>query len=204
MYHRFPIKKGLLDIILYETEREFPTQPYLEIMYKTVYSLAYYGMMRIGELVWGVHTLKAKDVYDSTNKVRGKLMLVLHSSKTHGKESRPQQIKIESNPELTRSLNTPHCPFEITKKYMIFRGDYIEDTDDFIVYSDGSQVLPEQVRAVLRKILSRLSLNPSLYDTHSFRIGRATDMQKAGISIEEIKRIGRWRSNAVYQYFRHF
>ena len=38
------------------------------------------------------------------------------------------------------------------------------------------------------------------YDTHSLRIGCAKDLQKAGLSVESIKDIGRWKSNAVYQY----
>ena len=47
-----------------------------------------------------------------------------------------------------------------------------------------------------------VDLNPLQYDTHSFRIGRATDLSKGGRSLSKIKRAGRWKSNAVYNYLR--
>ena len=50
VYSRLPILKGLLEIILFELERYFLNQPYLELLYKSLFVLAYYGMMRIGEL----------------------------------------------------------------------------------------------------------------------------------------------------------
>ena len=46
---RFPIQCGLLEIMLFEFERIFSTQPYLEKLYKALFALGYYGLMRIGE-----------------------------------------------------------------------------------------------------------------------------------------------------------
>ena len=54
---RLPIKMGLLDAILFELERYFDTQPYLQLLYKTAFSLAYYGLMRVGELTTGTHPI---------------------------------------------------------------------------------------------------------------------------------------------------
>ena len=51
-------------------------------------------------------------------------------------------------------------------------------------------------------MLGRIYVNPKLYDMHSLRIGGATDLFKYGYSVEEIKRMGRWRSNVVYKYIR--
>ena len=43
---RIPIKFGLLELILFEIERMFGNnQPYLETMYKALFSLGYYGLM---------------------------------------------------------------------------------------------------------------------------------------------------------------
>ena len=92
---RLPIQKGLLEMVLFEVERIFnngkTNQPYLEILYKAIFCLAYYGMMRVGELTLSPHVLKAKNIHIGNNK--DKIMMVLYSSKTHGKESRPQHIK---------------------------------------------------------------------------------------------------------------
>ena len=63
--NRLPIQNKLLEMLLSEMECRFKYQYYLEIMYKAFFLLLYYGMMRIGELAMGVHTLKAKDIHNS-------------------------------------------------------------------------------------------------------------------------------------------
>ena len=50
---RLPIQKGLLEMLLFEVERKYQCQPYLEIMYKALFCLGYYGMLRVGELSLG-------------------------------------------------------------------------------------------------------------------------------------------------------
>ena len=89
---RLPIQVGLLEVLLFELERMFHSQFYLEKLYKAIFALMYYGLMRIGEVVQGSHTLKAKDMHISQNK--NKMLIVLYSSKTHSKANLPQKIKI--------------------------------------------------------------------------------------------------------------
>ena len=199
--HRFPIKLSLLELLLSELERKFVKQPYLEILYKALFVLAYYGLMRIGELALGDHSVKAKDVYSADNK--NKILLVLHSSKTHGKESLPQTISITENENAKTADDLMYCPFKITNKFLDFKGSYKHDDENLFTFRDGTPVKPEHVRTVLRELLKKLNLNEQLYDTHSFRIGRATDLFKSGFSLEYIKRVGRWKSNAVYRYLRN-
>ena len=81
---RFPIKIGLLEMILFETNRLFHDQPYLRVMYKTIFIISYYGLFRIGELTFSDHQVKVADVHVADNK--DKIMMILRSSKTHGKE----------------------------------------------------------------------------------------------------------------------
>ena len=49
---RLPINCGLLEMLLFEIQRMFTVdnQYYLEIMYKTLFAIAYYGLMRVGEI----------------------------------------------------------------------------------------------------------------------------------------------------------
>ena len=70
------------------------------------------------------------------------------------------------------------------------------------VFQDNTPVKPSHVRSVLRTALNNLGLDGENYDTHSFRIGRATDQFKNKVEIDRIKRFGRWESNAVYSYLR--
>ena len=55
---------------------------------------------------------------------------------------------------------------------------------------------------VLKFIIKKAGFDQKLYNCQSLRIGRASDMLKLGISIETIKKLGRWTSNAVFTYLR--
>ena len=200
---RFPIKIGLLQVILYEVERLYANnQPYLEMMYKSMFTLAYYGLLRIGELTESPHVVKAKDVYVGT--MKNKIMLVLYSSKTHNKRSSPQTIKIDAldNYKMEVGSEKSFCPFYICQTYSQMRNGYLTDDEQYFVFRDHSPVKPYHVRKVLKKILRNIGLNPKLYGTHSFRIGRATDLLINKESVDHIKQLGRWKSNAVYKYLK--
>ena len=87
---RLPIHLRLLEMIQFEINRMLGgSQPYLELLYQTIFALGYYGLFRIGELVasknLNQHAMKAKDVYVAENKQ--KILIILYTSKTHGLES---------------------------------------------------------------------------------------------------------------------
>ena len=190
---RLPIQRSLLEQIFYELERKYEGQPYLEILYKVAFSLAYYGLMRISELC-GIHALKAKDIYKARQGDRYNIFL--YTSKTHNTASPPQKIRIGKE-------HRKFCPVKILNLYVGLRKKYKNDKDPFLVFSDGSTPLKEDnFRSILREMLTNLTLDGKMYNTHSFRIGRATDLLKRGLTVEKIKQIGRWKSNAVYQYFK--
>ena len=199
---RLPIQCGLLELILFEIQKVFTSanQLYLEILYKALFALGYYGLMRVGELTESVHVVKAKDVHLATNK--NKLLVVLYTSKTHGLESRPQKIKITSNKDDNIMTKRNFCPFTLLRNYLNVRGDYQHDNEQFFIYSDGTPVTPFNARRLLKGLISTLGLNSDLYDMHSLRIGRTTDLVKHNYPIDLVKRLGRWRSNIVYKYIR--
>ena len=89
---RLPIQLGLLDLILFQIRHKYDQQPYLEALYITAFLFQYYGLMRIGEIAESPHSVKAKDIHESRPK--NKLLILLYTSKTHGLESAPQQIRI--------------------------------------------------------------------------------------------------------------
>ena len=92
---RLPIKCGLLELILFELQRYLDKQHYLLCMYQALFALGYYGLMRVSELTKSDHVIKACNIHIAKNK--DKILIVLHSSKTHSKANRPQKIKITSN-----------------------------------------------------------------------------------------------------------
>ena len=201
MITRFPINIGLLETLLFELDRFYShSQPYLNIMFRALFLVAYYGLMRIGELALGDHSIKAKDIHIGCNK--NKILLVLYSSKTHGKESNPQQIKI-SLIQMAGAIPRHYCPFTAITEYMGIRGKYLSDSENLFILTDRSPVKPDTVCHLLCQLLSKIGLNPALYNCQSFRISRASDLVKFGINIETIKHLGCRKSNAVYRYLKY-
>ena len=198
--NRFPIQKGLLRLLLFEFDRilnEKAQQDYLTKMYQCMAIFGYYGLLRIGEMATGQHPILACNVHKDN--MKQKILLILFTSKTHGLESRPQKIKIWSDTENKDVFS----PFQVTQDYLEVRGDYYHDLEQFFIFRDGTPVKPCQFRRLLRKAIKNLGLNPKFYDTHSLRIGRASDLLKIGYSIDQIKQLGRWKSNAVFKYLRN-
>ena len=200
---RLPIHKGLMELLLFELERYYSDspQPYLECLYQTIICLGYYGMLRVGEMTLSDHTIKASNVHVGNNK--DKILLVLYTSKTHGQESGPQKIKVSAIPTKNNRTNTTRffCPVKLVIHYMKVRGSYQTDSEPFFIFSDGMPVKPHQLRQVLRNLLNNLGLDGSLYDVHSLRGGRTSDLEKFGYSIDQIKAMGRWKSKCSLQIF---
>ena len=200
---RLPISKGLLELILFELQRYFNSQPYLETLYQAMILIAYYRLMRVGEITQSTHNLLAKNIHIGSNK--DKILLVLYSSKTHNKNSAPQEIKISVAPssKCHTTGNRFFCPFKIIRRYLGIWGNYMADTEPFFIFQDRSPVQANHLRQILRLMISHLNLNPTLYDMHSLRIGRTCQLFRMGVSISRIKKIGRWKSNAVYHYLKN-
>ena len=74
---RLPIYCSLLETILFEVERHFKEQPYLSVLYKSLFALGYYGLLRVGELTSGNHTIKAKDIHIGRTRIRFSLCYIL-------------------------------------------------------------------------------------------------------------------------------
>ena len=206
---RLPIRLGLLEVILFELGRIFDKQVYLMVMYRAMFALAYYGLFRVGELTSGDHQIKACNVHSGTNK--DKILIILYSSKTHGKESRPQTVKISArDSDVTSEINNKRttklrnfCPFQLTRDYIELRGPIDGEDEPFFIFQGKIAVKPIHMRTVLRHSLNVLGLDSTLYDTHSARIGRASDLMSAGLSIDRLKILGRWRSSCVFKYIRN-
>ena len=67
---RLPIHCSLLEVILFEVQKyfSFKNQYFLKVLYKPLFALSYYGMMRIGEVTASQHVSKDKDVHIASNK----------------------------------------------------------------------------------------------------------------------------------------
>ena len=201
-----PIHKVLLKLILDEVTKFGAelNQPYQKTLYLAFFAMAYYGLLHIGELTHSPHVLLACNVHVGTNK--DKILLLLKSSKTHPKGDRSQLIKIAATPvnqTVSNNKDNKYCPFHLIKNYIKSRPDSMQSANElFFIWSDRSPIFPCQATGMLRNMISRIGLDASIYSFHGFQAGRAGDLLKLGVSVETIKKIGRWRSNAVFAYLK--
>ena len=207
---RLPIQKGILNILIKECYKYFEAenQPYLASLYSALFMAGYFGLLRVGELTGGEHPILAGDVHIGENK--DKILFILRTSKTHWKDSTLQLVKIASRrassnfEQKDRKLDelTTYCPFKLIKGYISMRPNITSHSQQFFVFSDGTPVRPRHMRNALKLLLVKCGFNSKLYGTHSLRIGRASDLRKMQISVETIKKLGRWQSNSVFLYLK--
>lgn len=69
-------------------------------------------------------------------------------------------------------------------------------------HADGAPVTSSQFSSVLAKCIARTQFSSGHFRSHSFRIGRATDLAASGCSTELIKTMGRWSSESYLGYIR--
>lgn len=184
---RRPIMSGLLKLILIQVDKKFydQGQPYLASLYKAIFVSAYYGLMRISELV-GRHAVNTEDVHISKTSSKAKVKYVLRLSKTHTKGKRPQIVDIHPDYQV---LGTKFCPVSIISEFSKLRPPREVFGENYFVFSDGSPVTEHQVRAVLRQCIKTLNLPWKSFNFHGYRAGRATDLFKWNFSIDWIRRL---------------
>ena len=207
---RLVIQKAMLEVLLGTTSLYFDRQGqvYLQKLYTCIFSTIYFGLFRIGELTSSPHVVKAKDVQIAKNKE--KILFILRSLKTHTLGSKPQKIKITTNrkrggikpPMKTGSGKKLPCPYQVIRHFLAVRPHVKSTYEQFFVFVDNSPVKPNHVRQCLKRILRISGFNAKSYTVHSLRAGRALDLLQLGLSIENIKKVGRWRSNAIYEYLK--
>ena len=184
-------------------------QPYLVVLYQAMILTTYYGLFRIGELTASPHVMKVCDVHIATNKK--KLMFVLHSSKTHNNSNKPQIIKISATSTNKNSKKVqcdPNrsicccCPFTKLQQFLQLRRKYVNESEQFFIFADSSPVTQHHFRRIVRDLLRKANLDHRAYCMHGMCTGRASDMLDMGLSVETIRKFGRWKSTSVYTYLR--
>lgn len=201
LYIRLPIQYKLFRSIIRKMKNLLELQKgqtYLAKLLRAAFSMAYFGLMRVSELTAGEHQLRAADVRFSKSKQ--KVVLYLRSSKTHTLNDFPQKIEIHKVPQMGKD-----CPVNCILDYIQERGNTNDDEQEpFFVLKEKSPFTALQFRNNLRLILRSLGIDDQLYDTHSYRCGRCTDLQEMGFSIDRICEVGRWspKSTTVLNYIR--
>ena len=96
------------------------------------------------------------------------------------------------------------CPFDAIRNYIAVR-PAVRDimNEPFFVFSDNRPVSLVHFRNALNQMLQSAKINDKRYSSHGFRAGRSLDLLRAGLSVETIKKLGRWKSNVIYTYLQY-
>ncbi|KAL0490217.1 hypothetical protein AKO1_009651 [Acrasis kona] len=99
--------------------------------------------------------------------------------------------------------NSPTCPITSIKNYeklyiKKFKHGFKKSKNIF-VNEDGSPLKTDDVREIVQQMI-RFAGRTEKCGAHSLRSGGATQAAKEGLSLPEIKAIGRWKSECVLRY----
>ncbi|XP_068103215.1 uncharacterized protein [Hyperolius riggenbachi] len=160
-------------------------------LFKTAFTLSFFGAFRVGELVspnkHRVGGILAPDVAVQEDSVS----ILLRRSKT-------DQASKGRSVSLFR-IGGPLCPRAAVESFMAIRPP---GATAFLAHADGIPLTRFQFTAIFRKCLAFIGFPPAEFASHSFRIGAATEASRWGLSEEVIKKIGRWESVRFRSYIR--
>ena len=162
-------------------------------LYALAFSILYHAALRSSEVCLtptSKHTLQTNIVSGKWSWGKRCLKIALHSHK-HSTEP-PPPVLLQARADCT-------CPVKLYHKYTKVRGP---SEGPLLIHSSGDPIIRPSLASVLRQCLGILGKRPSSYNTHSFRIGKATDMAKAGCTDLQIKLTGRWHSQALQRYIK--
>lgn len=161
-------------------------------LFSAAFSLAFFGALRVGEVVLEVirgresRGLLLQDVTLSPSEV----VLSIRNSKT-------DQLGRGATLRLPATGGKGPCPVKDTSKYLNLRP---QGQGPFFIHENGAPLARHQFAKVMRKVIAACGLTAADYAPHSFRIGAATSAAHWGLSVERIKNMGRWKSNAFRGY----
>lgn len=160
------------------------------LLFKSSFTLAFFAALRVGELVSPskkkLGGLMASDVLLSNGVVR----ICIRRSKTDI-FSKGEWISLQVVPG-------PCCPVAAIEAYLRVR----PQAAVFLAHPDLTPVTRFQFTSVLKKCLAVSRVRAEEFGIHSFRTGAATEAARAGLPNQEIRRIGRWRSECYASYIR--
>ncbi len=192
---RAPITVTILEKLLDAVPRVVYV-PHDIILFQAIFVNMYFLCARVGEIAVSQgqrqNVLLYKDVSFHYSHHNLKRFTVNFHAFKHNKTGKIHSIPVEKADKCV-------CPVKFMEKWLEIRGCQAGP-----LFSDnrGNMVTASQVAKTLKKTLQWVGLDSKTYGTHSFRIGRCSDLAKQGASEAKIKFYGRFHSDAFLKYIR--
>ena len=166
------------------------TSVYSQKLWAAIFTLTYHGCLRAGEAVLSnssEHTLQLNQVSVIQNTVHIKFLSYKHSRKAI-----PTMV-------LQQDEHPSCCPVRTLQSYLQLRGN---TPGPLFVNQTLIPIDRHLLSSTLKSCIQLAGLNPDSYNTHSFRIGRATQLAQDNHTHATIQTAGRWHSSAYLRYIR--
>ena len=167
---------------------------YENYLFKSLFTLAYFGLFRVSELVLAcsTQTESVLNLSDLSFVDNDKYVIIqLFRFKTNQRGT-PVFLKIPRE-------NGCLCPVKSLLEFLSYRPRL---HGALFCHTNGLPVTRTQFSAVLAKCVNQSQFSEAHYTSHSFRIGRATDLAALGYPSSVIMKLGRWTSEAFRLYIR--
>ena len=158
-------------------------QHYHIILLKAMFLVAFFGLMRVGEIAYSPNTQNPTISVDQLD-VRHDHMVIKIKHFKHNISLKPFDIIIK------RQADPRLCPVAVVEDYLRVRG---RGPGPLFVFQDGPVVNKSFFSSRLHKCLAFVGLDPKLYQSHSFRIGAASLLASLKFSDSNIRMLGRWK-----------
>ena len=165
-------------------------------LFKAMYSLAFFGFLRIGEITapngsQTNHQLQLSSIliHDSD----GTMTLIFHSYK-HKQDSDPFRLRLHNTSDSVPVV-------KLMCKYLKLRGFF---PGPLFILQNGKSVSRKMFSQMLMENVKLCCTGPTVsIRPHSFRIGAATHAIEMGYNDEQVRLMGRWRTQAFRNYIRN-
>lgn len=163
---------------------------YSRAMWKAIFLLTYHACLRSGEVVSSNNTDNIIGLHQ-VNLQLNSLFITFYKFK-HSQGATPTLC-------IKPDQNTCYCPLQALRQYLQVRG-----SQPGFLFIDKHSAPPTRLQFahLLKSTLTMTGHPAHRYNTHSFRIGRATQLASDNHSDATIRTAGRWHSSAYRRYIR--
>lgn len=109
--------------------------------------------------------------------------------------------KAKRKPLLIEISASPACPVKLLRSLIkARRAQGATDEDLLFIGASGRPLTTSAVTSVIRRMAEMHGLDPKSFSGHSLRIGGASAALAGGLTVDQVKAVGGWRSAVVNQY----
>ena len=195
---RLPITEPVLQKLVSSLHFLCPCH-YDRCIYRSIFTLAFYGLARIGELVQTSpralkNVLQISDIFIGYHGDTPNYVQIRYSNFKHNMNNTVHPVTVNC-----LEKDSIICPVQALVEYLSVRGS---EQGPLYINKTKQAIIRGMFDTTVRRCLQFCQLDSSKYKGHSFRIGGATLAAERGMTDAQIRLLGRWKSDAFKKYIR--